>query len=244
MSTFLKMEADELLAEAKMSDTIILIVEGNDDISIYEDIILTLTIEKDIEVYASENLEKISCKKSGCSGVKESLKKIKECSNGIEYDKHILGIIDRDATVYRGDDNDINGLLVLKYYSIESHFVTKEVIPLIISYFTKISHKSIDPNLKEKLFDEIYNKLKILYYISLEALKKSCQNEYNALYQYGEVSTISIKKNQHKMNQLTEKKEELDSFAQTFNISAFPCPCWGQKLRAVLKTPGRDLHPG
>ncbi|WP_066152733.1 hypothetical protein [Aliarcobacter cryaerophilus] len=122
MSMYLKYEADELLTESIMSKTPIIIVEGIDDIQIYEDIVLSLN--RDIEVYASENLL-ISDGKSGTNGVKTCLKKIYDNSNGIDFSKFIMGIIDRDASYYRRDPLDIKGLFILNLYSIESHFVNK-----------------------------------------------------------------------------------------------------------------------
>lgn len=218
MSHPLQMTADELLNEAIMS-TPIIIVEGNDDISIYENIIYSL--DMDIEVYASENL-KISDNTAGCIGVKNSLKAIKLYSNGIDYKKYILGIIDRDATVFRGDDNNIEGLFVLKYYSIESHYITKEIIPFIINHVTKASLKSIDDNISNIIFDKILIKLNDLYYLSLEALKNACESEYESLFRYEPDSINGIRKNsnfEENRIKLKEKLEELDSFAQSFNLS-------------------------
>ena len=79
-------EADELLNEAIMSDTPIVIVEGTDDIPLYEDLIKSLN--KNIEVYASENLI-ISGNISGCVGVVNSLNKINEFSQNINIEKYI-----------------------------------------------------------------------------------------------------------------------------------------------------------
>jgi len=219
MSYCLKMTADELLNESIMGGTPIIIVEGNDDISIYENIIHSL--DKDIEVYASENIKEISQGKSGCSGVKNSLKLIESVSNGINYERYILGIIDRDVTTFRGDDVAIKGLFVLRYYSIESHFITQEVIPNIINNLTLASMKSIDINISEMIFSNILEKLYDLYYISLEALKNACIEDYDALFRYKDDSIYGIRSKfdfADKKASLDNKINDLDIFAEELNL--------------------------
>ncbi len=208
-------EADELLNEAIMSDTPIVIVEGTDDIPLYEDLIKSLN--KNIEVYASENLI-ISGNISGCVGVVNSLNKINEFSQNINIEKYILGIIDKDVKDFRGEIVEIKGLFVLKYYSIESHFVIEDNIAYIISQFTNASISLLEKmNLHSQLFNEIVENMSIdLYYITLDALKNACESNYISLYKYSD-KIIRILNTNYSLD-LSTRICELNSFAMDKNI--------------------------
>lgn len=216
MSAYFTYEADELLAEAIMSSTPIIIVEGSDDVPFYEEIVKSL--DKEIEVYASENLN-ISNGTSGCNGVKTCLKEIRDGSNGVNFTNHILGIIDKDASIYRGDEDlDLEGLFILKYYSIESHFVNKENIKHIINRLTNTSTALLDSlNLENEIFEDIKIECKELYYVSLEALKGECDSNYSSDYRYSH----SIHKiiNDNYEEKLSTKITDLDTFANSKGIT-------------------------
>lgn len=215
MSIYLRFEADELLAESIMSKTPIIIVEGIDDVQIYEDIILSLN--NNIEVYASENLV-ISEGKSGNNGVKTCLKKISDCSKNIDFTKFIMGIVDRDSSYYRGDDLDIKGLFILNLYSIESHFVNKNNIKYLIEQLTNASRRIINQSkFDEILFNEIKSFLSSLYYISLDALRFECDRDYDATYKYSD-NIITITSNDY-VSKLKDKIEDLDNFALSKGLS-------------------------
>ncbi|BFU78751.1 hypothetical protein ALC152_19660 [Arcobacter sp. 15-2] len=216
MSVNFTYEADELLTEAIMSSTPIIIVEGSDDVPFYEEIIKSL--EREMEVYASENLL-ISEGVSGCNGVKKCLKKINDNADGVDVKKYILGIIDKDVGDFRGDlDTNMEGLFVLKYYSIESHFINKHNVKYLIHQITNASSSLLDSlNLEEALFEDIKNDLSDLYYVSLDALKSECDISYSSKYIYSN-SIIQILKDNYE-EKLSEKIAELDEFASTLGIS-------------------------
>ena len=216
MSEKFSFEADELLTESIMSSTPIIIVEGCDDVPFYEDIIKSL--EKEMEVYASENLE-ISEGVAGCVGVKKCLKEIKINSDGVDLEKYILGIIDKDVGEFRGDeDRDLEGLFILNYYSIESHFINKHNIKYLINNITNVSSSLLDSlNLEDELFEKIKSESSDLYYISLEALKAECDISYTPEYRYSD-SIMRIVNDNHK-EKLLDKEPELNQFALDNNIS-------------------------
>jgi len=216
MSHLLSLEADELLNEAIMSSTPIIIVEGDDDVSIYDKI--TESLDKSYEVYASENIIELSDGKSGCSGVIKCLEEIEEHSDGIEFENFILGIIDRDASIYRGDDMDIKGLFILNYYSIESHLVNINSVRHILLNMTNTSTKQINENnIDSIIFSNLLTKLSQLYYISLDALKNACESEYNEDYKYSDKLGKII--NDSYEDKMSLKKTDLDEFATMHNLS-------------------------
>lgn len=261
MSTLPRLEVDELLNEAIMSSTPVVIVEGYDDISIYQN--LADSVRNDIEVYASENIPRVSKRyfsllnslswsnvkpshihffsfsyqlkrlkktkngKEGCDGVVNCILEIKYLADtlneDIEYEKHILGIIDRDASIFRQDPNrNIKGLFILNSYSIESHYVTKDIIPNIINNLSMVPYTSIDSTLIDLIYANIMSSLSELYYLSLDALKNACEINYNSIFSYSEEGIVSIIKNTNYANRnslVMQRKNDLDAFASILNIS-------------------------
>ena len=117
-----KYEADELLNLAIMSKTPYVIVEGVDDIHIYEEIAKSAQVL--CEVYSVEMLEGLV---GGNDGVIQAMESIESLNmpEGKSAKEFILGIIDCDARYYRGEMPVLESVLSLSVYSIESHFVSK-----------------------------------------------------------------------------------------------------------------------
>ncbi|PFT36092.1 DUF4435 domain-containing protein [Bacillus cereus] len=213
----MKHDLEEWITEAIMSETPVVIVEGHDDIQFYEKLVNELG--KEITVDAVENIEGYD---GGARGVLECIKdlqpKLKERQENIKY---ILGIIDRDARFYRNEIPDHLGLLILEYYSFESHFITRQNLIEAIPSLTHVSRRHVDANALTHIEEDLYNnEFKDLYYISLEALKNACQKDY--------VGEVSYKEEPGKifnepnksvlMGKLSAKKLDLDKFAQSKNI--------------------------
>ncbi len=248
MSHPLSFEVDELINLAIMGKEPLVIVEGIDDIPIYENILVS--IDRDFEVFASENLPKISSQvcsklykyswriaefkingksfaksnngKEGCLGVIDAVEEIQKYSEGYDYSKYILGIIDKDVHDYKNTIPQLDGIFLLKYYSIESHYVNKEVIPQIINYTTLASYKLIDDFLINRIYIKLLSELSKMYYISLEALKNACCNDYNSEFRYKPDSYEGIIKHpdfEQKYISIESKKEELDIFADSKSIT-------------------------
>lgn len=210
-------EPDELLIEAKMSGTAIIIVEGIDDIPIYEDLINSLN-NKNIEVYASENLS-ISNHTRGCQGVVKALENINEFAYNMDIEKYILGIIDKDVKEFRGETLCIKGLFILDYYSIESHFVVSDNISYVINQVTNAS-KSLSETINKQinLFNNIVtDMMDDLFYISLDALKNSCDKDYVSTYKYSD-NIFGIINVPNYQCRLEEQIPSLNSFANEKNI--------------------------
>lgn len=208
----LKLEADELLQAAIMGETLIIIVEGYDDIAIYERLAKSAGI--DCEIFASEN---ILTKIEGCSGVIKNYEIIEVSAPTIKIDKYVLGIIDRDSRFYRGEMPQKDGILVLNYYSIESHFVNSEVMHEIITSITNATDTLCSTSDAIKIFERIKIRLGYLYYLSLEALRNACEPEYSSLAGYGDKVRALIGKSIPEA--VTSKSSELDLFAAQFEIT-------------------------
>lgn len=132
---------------------------------------------------------------------------------------NVLGVIDKDVRDYRGEVPEIEPLLVLNYYSIESHFVSEQVIANILRLSSKASRDLISNDLCHLMICEIEEKLLDLYYFSLESLRNSIELEYSANFSYS-YSPGRIYDPKTRQGVL-EKQHDLDAFASSLGLS--PC---------------------
>lgn len=211
MNDWLDMECDEILNEAIMSDTPILVVEGVDDIPVYERI--SSQVGKKIEVIAVQNLKGMS---EGNRGVIEFITGLEELAFDGRLEKYITGIIDRDARYYRGELVTSPALFILKWYSMESHFITRAAVKTVVVECTRIQDKLITPELIELLYQKVIDYLMSLFYLSLECLKKACIKEYDSIATYK--MAVQHLRNTGAFEMIVSKKDELDEFAITKNI--------------------------
>lgn len=85
---------------------------------------------------------------------------------------YIMGIIDRDVRQYLNNVPEMENLLVLKYYSYETHLITDSTIKSIVEQLTRASGSMITQNVVDYLKEEFNIQSDQLYYFSLEALKE------------------------------------------------------------------------
>lgn len=206
-------EIDEVLNESIMTGVPSLIVEGIDDIGIYID--LAKRVPFDVEVYAVEHVEGYG---QGCGEVIKAITALESLPpTQYKLSSYILGVIDKDVREYRGELPSSSAILVLKYYSIESHFISKAIIANTLRLCTKSSHEMINEELCDLIMSEIEVKLLDLYYHSLEALKNATHTGYAADFAYsytpGRIKDVQAKA------LIQAKKAELDLFADSLNIT-------------------------
>lgn len=211
-----KMTIEELYNEAIMMDQAIVIVEGRDDIKFYTK--LSYDMGKQIEVIAVEN---ISGYNAGCQGVIKLIESIQdEIKKHQDGEKYILGIIDRDARFYRNEIPKLKCLFILKYYSFESHLANSKCLSKIIPKLCDITPNMIDDKLIGFLEKDLSDRFNELFYISLEALKNACEDEYESLFSYNQEAGRVFGKDNLNMYlpKLELKKKELDEFAENYKI--------------------------
>jgi hypothetical protein len=218
----LKYNADELPNIAIMEGKPIVILEGKGDEVIYEK--LAINIGKEI-IFQSINL--IAGYGTGCNEIIKLVEALQpKFANDPRCAKAIVGIIDRDVRPYRAlyegeiDYTQLlgNGLFMLKYYSIETYFAT----PLLLKQF--IAQVVFQP--ESQITDDVIDFVKQahletqneLYYFSLEALKKACDETYSEHISYG----IEIKEDAQRrslQSRIVSKFEALTEFAASKNLS-------------------------
>ena len=208
-----KYEADEILNLAIMSKTPYVIVEGVNDIRIYEGIANSADVP--CEIYSVDMLEGLA---GGNDGVIQALGIIESLSmpTGKSVDQFVMGVIDRDARYYRGEMPELASIFSLNVYSIESHFVSKFSIKPAIDRLTRIpATTEIDV---ESIYSRIEGKIFDVYYFSLDALKNSVDQSYQSIVSFS--SNAGRRKNETTIVELHSKKDELDAFANNLHLTS------------------------
>jgi len=211
----LKYDLNDSFNKAIMIKTPMILVEGRDDIQTYERIISGI---KEVEILATENFEELSGGNHHVVAALEILKpKINERAENTYY---ILGIIDRDARFYRNEiPEDLEELLVLKYYSIESHFVSKKNLSKVIYNITYATEGLVNDGtvfFVESDFNNVL--LEKLYYFSLDALKRACDRTYTSTISYS-TSEGSLYDYSELYNAVISRKSDLEIIANEMNIT-------------------------
>lgn len=208
-----KYEVDEILNLAIMSKTPYLIVEGVDDIGLYEAIARSAAVN--CEVYSVEMIDGLAGGNNAVTNAMDILNSL-SLAPGKNVANYVLGIVDRDARYYRGEMPTLSSILCLDFYSIESHFASKSAIKSIINKITRISSKDeIDIDV---IFHAIENNLSDVYYFSLDALKNAVDPTYQSV--VGFSSNIGRRKDANTISKLQALKNDLDMFAASFNLCA------------------------
>lgn len=200
-----KYEIDEIFNSAIMTKTAHVLVEGVDDVSIYENL-----APDDCEIYAIETIDGYS---GGCGAVTDAIKVLNEIDTQGILSKYVVGIIDRDSEFFISGLKNIPGLFTLNQYSIESHFVNDQVLNNLLFQITKISEKQEIPNINTEICIDAIDDV---YYFSLEALNSAVDSEYNGIVGYS--SNIGRRKDVHTMQSIRLKSQTLDALAATHNL--------------------------
>jgi len=193
---------------------------GYDDVSYYNEIAKQLG--KQVNVKAVETIREY-INKSGCTHVINAIDEVEETiRNGDlergKAEKYVLGIIDEDARRYRNADIPSSNLfLILQVYAVESHFDIDELLIQFIQEHTYIDNKLLEGNNILSYVKSSLNKnYQTLWYISLEALKSTCDELYGQsrkLVRYNKDSIIKFYKDSKIKKRLFEEKNGLDDFS-------------------------------
>jgi len=208
-----KYEPDEILNLAIMSKSPCIIVEGVDDIRIYEGV--AGSVDVPCEVYPVEMIEGLP---GGSVGVIQAMSVIESLSMPAGKSAHhfVMGIIDRDARFFRGELPALASVFCLDLYSIENHFVSKYAIKPAVDRLTRVS-PSVGVDV-ELIYSNIEAALSDLYYFSLEALKGAVDSGYQSV--VGFSSNVGRRKDVATAAQLHLKKVDLDLFAASHGLTS------------------------
>lgn len=217
----MKNDLFEMLTTAIMIDKPFLLVEGKDDVQIYHRI--ANIADKSIDIYPVSTIEEYG---AGCDNVIKAMHKLQPKFDEREDNiQRVLGIVDRDARIYRTlGETDINhnllkGLFILKYYSIETYFATKNNLKKVTKKLTHATSDMITDDIISTVESSFYQIQNELFYISLEALKNACTRDYDAVLGYNDEGVKDNNRRIQLYNQLANKKESLDAFATELSLS-------------------------
>lgn len=205
-------DIEELLTTAITIDKPMIIVEGSDDVKIYENIIEH--IDRDYDVYAIENIKDYS---EGCEEVIRAIADLQLKINESERnDKYILGIIDADVRQFRNTIPNLKCIFVLKYYSFESHFISRSNLKVMVGEVTNNGNTAISKEVLDYCESDLEKHFKELYYYSLESLKNALVVNYNSVIGYS--ASPGLLFSQHHWAAIKTKKRNLDYFAKKHTI--------------------------
>lgn len=173
-----------LLTKAKMSEIPLIVVEGLDDIQFYS--LLGQRCEKKFSFRAIENIENYS---EGCDNVIEVTKDLQELFDKDEtLLKFYLGIIDRDSKETRNELANLyylKGLFILKYYSYESHGISKKIVKNIVLNMTSVNIELLTDDFIEMLYLRITTEvIKKLKDPTFESILTATVKNYNSNYSF------------------------------------------------------------
>lgn len=213
----MRYDLNDTINGALMTHTPVVIAEGYDDIKFYSNIASEKQLH--LEVKAVETIDNYG---EGCEQV---IKAIVDATQLIQNDsrlqRYVAGIIDRDIRQYRGEIPQNDNLIILKYYSYETHLITPRTISKLIEYITKAPINLINENVINYLFADFSSThLERLYYFSLEALKTSCDSNYSGEVTYDkEPGALTGKGGNYYETLIFPKRAILDQFASSKGIS-------------------------
>ncbi len=213
----MRFDLNDLINAALMTNTPVAIVEGYDDIKFYSNIVSKSQIN--LEVKAVETIDNYG---EGCEQVIKAVEDVTQLiQNDSRLKKYFVGIIDRDVRQYRGSLPQYDNLIILKYYSYETHLITPNSISKLIEYITKVPMNLINDNVIDYLLTDFSSRhLEKLYYFSLEALKTSCDSNYRGEVTYdNEPGSLTGQGGNYFASLVFPKKATLDQFASSNSIS-------------------------
>lgn len=225
-----KYDIYDQIAIAIREKTPFVIVESFDDRQIYVAILNTYLPDKQIDVFYVGEFEDYN---NGCEFVIELIKKIQTDLANENVSQLVLGIIDRDTRPYIDSQarpyeeekswekvQNLKGLFVLKYYSIETYFANVNSLKKLTCNITYALPKDLKPEIINHLAQSDEESLYLLYYIALDAFKEHYvgKEHYKAEKTFkddelGSAVTKSGFLNRFKNVLLPQKQADLEAFA-------------------------------
>lgn len=200
--------------EALMTEIPFILVEGKDDVPFYSR--LCDKIGKERKVFPVDAIAEYNG--HSCDDVINAVLKIENAAkNKEECQRFLLGIIDRDTRFFRGSLPESNCILVLKYYSFESHLINTNNIKVLLEKNTYMKPEYLEKELLDEfleLEDEVFE---LFYYAGLDAMKNACETEYQSIVSYDKKAE-EILKNKNIKTKLEQRKNELKEFAEKKKI--------------------------
>lgn len=204
----------EVVNDAIMSGQAALILEGSTDIQLYMGVSTNLVRETVLRP-----VELISGFGEGCSEVIRFFDELQESDDLRPYvPMNVIGVIDKDVRDFRNEIPLIRNIVILKFYSVESHFICSSVVTRCLVDSTYAPQDVRLAKIADAAFDFFSQGATVLYLASLEALKGAVDDTYQSEFGYadgyGRLNDYSL------VQRLTSKQTALLAFADTHGLSS------------------------
>ncbi len=205
---------NEIYIQSIMTKTATIIVEGVEDVPVYDAICNRL--DKNYDVIAIENIEEYS---EGSDNVIDAMDIVMEMDHSQHNpNNYIVGVIDKDVRDYRNEIPKNNLIFMLNQYSVESHFVSSNVLPGVLPRAIKATTNLMENDLDSFIYGKIQETINQLYLYSLEALKGALDPSYQSCfsysYKYGRIKDIVIRE------KISQKEHELIEFGSEIGVKS------------------------
>ncbi|WP_395608568.1 hypothetical protein [Pseudomonas sp. B22129] len=205
-------DVEEVYSQSIMTKMPIIIVEGVDDVPLYDRICNSKS--KRASVFAVETLEGFG---QGCISLIKAMDKVKGLPESkFDPQDFIAGMIDKDVRDFRGEIPRNDLVFVLRHYSIESHFVFPDILESLLAYSTRTTSDLRSPALISSIADCVGRSFEVLYLASLEALKGALDPTYfsdvSYSYPYGRVKDLAL------IKKIKQKEADLLNFAELHGL--------------------------
>lgn len=219
-------DIDIILTSSIMGKIPYILVEGMDDITKYHSIFSNSTNYLDtFQIEAIENIKDYSL---GCDEIIRCIDDLYQNhpQKHDQIDKYIISILDKDIRDIKNTIPTHNTYIVLKEYSIESIYVCKESVEILLKLLTKGPVNNITDIIVNDLFLNIVSDLiDEMYYCSLDALNYSLNLNHKMMrykFEYGFIEN----NNEIFLNQIsadTTYKNILDNLSNSYSFSNDLC---------------------
>lgn len=211
--TFVRLTPAEVINDAIMSGQAALVLEGITDFKTYAEVSSCLSRE-----VVLKPVELIDGYGEGCQQV---IQLICDLEDNLTLSPHlagrVIGIIDKDVREFRGELPVSANIVVLRAYSMESHFVCSEVIERCLTDFTYISQGHQISGAADALFADFTFSLDKLFLGSSDALRGAVEVSYNPKFSYSD--NFGRLKDQNLLSQLQGDSISIRSFAASKGLS-------------------------
>jgi hypothetical protein len=197
-----------------MSGQASVILEGITDIQIYHRVLSSL----DREVVLRP-VELIADFGEGCSEVVRLFDELEGAADLRSYvPTNVVGIRDKDVRDFRGEIPNNGNVVVLKYYSMESHFACGSVVTRCLVESTYAQQDDRLNQIADGAYNMFCNTNDALFLASIEALRGAIEDTYQSEFGYsdgfGRLKDVGL------VHNLEAKRQALVDFAESHGLSA------------------------
>lgn len=215
----MKYQIEEALTAAIMTNTPLILVEGIDDIPIYEAVAKAAGLRS----YQVKKADLFDCSPAGgCDGVLACVQILQnKWQERNDIGLYFIAFIDADLQPFKekwGEIKSLKGLFVLDWYAIEAYFIAPYYIQRLLCYLTRLPEDSTQLIAAFEQINQHWQHLQEdLFLFALDALQKELQPNPTSISK----SSAQINSNQYPIvvENLKNRRVELVNFGHSQNLN-------------------------